>query len=418
MKANRQPVESNPNPFRIPVILVVQNIGFPEDPRVSPFARTLFEAGYEVHVIAPATRVQQEHDDDDDIRVHRFPPPPEGPGLLGYAREIGVSLWRIVRVGGALSRKLGPFILHLCNPPDVLWLPFITRLRNAVVIYDQHDLVPELYIAKGGRVDSIPYRMLLRMERLAFRNADLVLATNESYARIAISRGKKRPDRVRVVRNAASPIRWFPVKSREELRKGADIVLCYVGSIAQQDGIEDLVRVISWLKTHDPVLRYRCLVAGSGEAKGRAERLAEELGVQAELDFLGWVSDPDLLREVVATADIALEPCPANPFNQQSTMVKLLDYLAMGKLIIAYDLAEHRVTVGDAGVLVPPLSGPSGLGAAVLELSRDPLRRQELSTAASDRLQVAGLTFEASQRALLQAYDHAREIGRSKGFAW
>lgn len=400
------------------VVIVVQNLGFPQDPRVSAFATTLKSAGFSVEVIAPGRADQPPDETFDGIVVHRFAEPAGGRGTLGYAWEILKSLWGIARARGRLAKGGAGYILHICNPPDVLWVPFLLPPRASVMIYDQHDLVPELYLAKGGRVRSMQHRALLWMERLVFRMADVVLAPNASYARTAILRGRVAPSHVHIVRNAPRPESWFPVPQRSEIRGEADVVICYVGSIAYQDGVEDLVRAMAMLKQRKARPRYRCLVAGSGEAKDATERLAVSLGLHEDVQFLGWVASPERLREIVASADIAVEPCRSNPFNDASTMVKLMDYLVMGKSIVAYNLPEHRVTVGDAGVLVPPYTLAEGLADAIEQLAGDAARREALGAAAISRLSDAGLTFRDTQRALLDAYYDACNIAKARGLTW
>src|SRR6266487_2400476 len=160
---------------RIPVVLVVQNQGVPQDVRVTGFSQTLAKAGYRVEIIAPARQGQPMAERLDGSVVHRFPRPPEGPGTWGYAREVSASLWRILRTRQRLKPREPWRILHLCNPPDVLWVPFVGWSSRVVRVFDQHDLSPELYLAKGGSRDSVPHRILLRAERLAYKWADLVI---------------------------------------------------------------------------------------------------------------------------------------------------------------------------------------------------------------------------------------------------
>ena len=102
------------------------------------------------------------------------------------------------------------------------------------------------------------------------------------------------------------------------------------------------------------------------------KRLANDLGLTDTVRFLGWVEDPHRLRDIIASSDVGIEPCPSNPFNDQSTMIKLTEYLAAGRPVVAYDLPEHRVTVGDAGVFVPPSLGHSGLAHAIVRMAANP----------------------------------------------
>ena len=63
---------------------------------------------------------------------------------------------------------------------------------------------------------------------------------------------------------------------------------------------------------------------------------------------------PDEFVQVcLSTADVCLSPDPHNPLNDVSTMNKVLEYMAMGRPIVSFDLREARVSAGDAAVYVP-----------------------------------------------------------------
>jgi len=397
--------------------MVVQNQGVPPDVRICEFGRTLAGAGYQVDVIAPRRSGQLAEETVAGMRVHRFAEPPEGRGALGYAREIGASLWHVWGTRRRLPRS-PQVIVHFANPPDVLWLPFVRELGTAVMVYDQHDLAPELYLAKGGRPGSVLHRALLGLERLAYAVADLVIVPNGSYRRVALERGRMTAERVHIVRNAPDESVWTPVAPDPALRQGVDTVLCYMGSVGAQDGVDQLLRALARARARTPYRRYRCIIAGDGDALPDARLLAAELGVADCVDFRGWIADQDQLRRLVAAAHIAVEPCPSNAFNDASTMVKLMNYLALGRPIVAFDLPEHRVTTGEAALLVEPDLGTDGLGDAIAALAEDDVGRTRLEAAAQVRLARAGLTVGDARRSLLQAYAHARAIGVKKGYLW
>jgi glycosyltransferase involved in cell wall biosynthesis len=387
---------------RVSVCIVVQNQGVPPDPRVGLFVRALVGAGLQVEVIAPGSPGQSSVEEVDGAMVRRFQAPKEWPGVVGYAWQVIASVVRIARVRRSL--ECVPAVVHFCNPPDVLWLPFFFGPRPTVFVFDQHDVVPELYLAKGGRPGSIAHRILQAMERFSYRIADYVIVPNDTYAAVARSRGKVTASRIRVVRNAPRSDRWFPVEPDVTLRSGCDVAICFVGSMGTQDGIEDLVRAIAWVRKTDPSRRYRCFLAGTGDGVEAATALASVLAVQDSLVFLGWVSNPDTLRRIVASADIAVEPCQPNEFNRASTMIKLMDYLAMGRAVVAYDLPEHRVTLGEAGLLVDPELGPAGLGERIVALAKDSALRVRLQERAARRLDEAGFSDVQSRAAVVDAY--------------
>ena len=183
-------------------LILVENLSVPFDRRVWQECRALREAGYEVSVICPqgSTQDREPYAVIDGVEIHRYPLTAATGGWPGYLREYAAAVWRSWR----LARRLGRFdVVHICNPPDLLFLVALPlKLRGARVIFDQHDLVPELYLSRFGRGKDLLYHGVVALERLTYRLADVVIATNESYRRAALDRGRKAPGRVFVVRSA------------------------------------------------------------------------------------------------------------------------------------------------------------------------------------------------------------------------
>ncbi len=93
-------------------------------------------------------------------------------------------------------------VVHACNPAR----PAVARRTAAAsagtrFIFDHHDLVPELYRTRFGDRHRAMHALTLAAERLAFSLADVVISANESYRAVALSRGRRRPEDVFVVRN-------------------------------------------------------------------------------------------------------------------------------------------------------------------------------------------------------------------------
>src|SRR5207245_7466887 len=110
--------------------------------------------------------------------------------VVGYFLEFlycwFASLWLTFR---AYLRR--PFqVIHACNPPDTYFaLALLFRPLGVKFVFDHHDLCPELYVAKGHQKKGLVYRMLLFLELMTFRTADMVIAANESYLQVAKTRG-------------------------------------------------------------------------------------------------------------------------------------------------------------------------------------------------------------------------------------
>jgi glycosyltransferase involved in cell wall biosynthesis len=226
-------------------LILVENLSVPFDRRVWQECRTLRDAGWEVDVICPrgAKRDTEPEAVIDGVRIHRYPLRAATGGPAGYLKEYGAALWHTAR----LARKVGPVdVVHACNPPDLLFLPALRLKRQgARFVFDQHDLVPELYLSRFGRGKDLLYRGVCALERMTYRAADVVLATNESYKDVAVRRGGRRPEDVFVVRSAPDTERFHPVEPEPELRRGKPHLLCYLGVMGPQDGVDYALRALA-----------------------------------------------------------------------------------------------------------------------------------------------------------------------------
>ena len=155
-------------------LILVENLSVPFDRRVWQECTTLRDAGWEVHVICPqgSKRDTEPEAEIDGVRIHRYPLRAATGGPVGYLREYGSALWHTVR----LARKVGPVdVVHACNPPDLLFLPALwLKRRGARFVFDQHDLVPELYLSRFDRGEDLLYRAVCALERRTYRAADVV----------------------------------------------------------------------------------------------------------------------------------------------------------------------------------------------------------------------------------------------------
>ena len=387
-------------------LIFVENLSVPFDRRVWQECQALRDAGYEVSVVCPqgASQDREPHARIDGVDIHRYPLTPATGGWTGYVREYPVALWRSWR----LARRLGRFdIVHICNPPDLLFLvalPF--KRRGARVIFDQHDLVPELYESRFGRGKDLLYRAVVALERLTYRVADVVIATNGSYRQAAIKRGGKAPDRVFVVRSAPNLTRFTGGVPDPELRRGKEHLLCYLGVMGPQDGVDYALRALAALRDIRPD-DWHAVFVGSGDCFDEMRALASELGLDEHVTFTGRIPDDELLA-CLATADVGLSPDPYNPLNDVSTMNKVLEYMACGLPIVSFELREARVSAGEAARYVP-CNDTDAFAAAASELLDDPAERDRRGRIGRER--VAGdLSWERSKVELLASY--AAALGR------
>jgi glycosyltransferase involved in cell wall biosynthesis len=369
----------------------------------------LTDAGWAMTVICPrgARRDTEPFERREGVDIHRYPLVTATGGPAGYLREYATAVHRTRRLALRLART-SPFdVVQACNPPDIL-LAAVRPLKakhGARFVFDHHDLVPELYESRFDRGRDLLYRLTLKAERRAFDLADVVIATNESYREVALSRGGKEPANVFVVRSAPDLGRFRPVDPDPSLRRGRDHLIAYLGVMGPQDGIDHALRALASIAARDD---WHAVFVGEGDVQQEMKTLASEVGLGDRVEFTGRLSDEDVLR-VLGTADVALAPDPKNPLNDVSTMNKILEYMAMSCPVVVYDLVEARVSAGDAA-LYATANDEGSFGSRIATLLDDPGLRARLGAVGRRRVE-GELSWDTSKRELVRAYERALAFG-------
>ncbi|TVT19604.1 glycosyltransferase family 4 protein [Amycolatopsis acidiphila] len=391
-------------------LILVENLSVPFDRRVWQECTTLRDAGWEVHVICPQGTKRDTEPEAviGEVRIHRYPLKAATGGPAGYLQEYGSALWHTFR----LARRVGPVdVVHACNPPDLLFLVArMLKRRGAKFVFDQHDLVPELYLSRFDRGEDLLYRGVCALERETYRAADVVIATNESYRDVAISRGGKRPEDVYVVRSAPAVERFRQVPPEPELKRGKPHLLCYLGVMGPQDGVDYALRSLALLRERRT--DWHAVFVGAGDTFDAMVELSGKIGLTEHVEFTGRIPDDDLVR-YLSTADVCLSPDPLNPLNDVSTMNKIMEYMAMAKPIVSFDLKEARVSAGEAA-LYAPANDEQVFSELIGQLLDDPEERSRMGKLGQARVE-GPLAWRESTKALLAAYDGFNPSGNHSG---
>jgi glycosyltransferase involved in cell wall biosynthesis len=387
------------------VLILVENLSVPFDRRVWQESRALADAGYRVEVICPrgTARDTEPFAEIDGVRIHRYPLTAAAGGPAGYVKEYGTALWHTLRIARRLGREEPFDVVHACNPPDLLFLVALAMRRSGTrFLFDHHDLVPELFESRFAGGPRLLHRVSVALERATFSVADAVISTNESYRRAAIDRGGLPPDRVRVVRSAPDLSRFVPVAADPDLRRGRRFLACYLGVMGPQDGVDYALRALAHL--HHDLGRddLHSAFIGGGDAFDDSVALARELGLEEVVEFTGRVPD-EAVQAYLSTADVCLSPDPKNPLNDVSSMNKVVEYMAMSRPLVSFELREARVTAQEAAVYAPA-NDEREFGRLVGELLDDPERRERMGRIGRARVEEA-LSWEVSRGNLLEAYE-------------
>ena len=369
------------------VLFLIENVPFAVDTRVRREAGTLQNAGASICVISPRERGQPMHFVENGINVYGYRKPKLGDGFGAHLLEYVTSLFWHGFLSAFVLFRHGFDVVHVANPPDLLWLvaaPY--KLMGKRFIYDQHDLVPELYEVRFGQRFNALSRVMLLLERASYVMADHVITTTESFSRIATGRGGRHAQDVTTVRNGPWLTVDFPsVAPDKEVRALGNTIVGYLGIMNPQDHLENFLEMARIVRINRKRTDIGFVMVGSGDSFDGLRLLRDRMGLTDAVLMTGTIPWRDVLA-TLAAVDICIQPDLPNVFNEKLAMNKLMEYIAMGKPSIAYDMLETRKSGGEAVVYVSEASA-TALSEAVIALADDAERRRSLGVLARLRIE-------------------------------
>src|SRR6202047_3199771 len=383
--------------------MLLENQPYPQDHRVRREATALAAAGYRVSIICPSSGGQRWRETVDNVRVYRFRATSPVNSLLGYLWEYGYSTAASFAISLLVFMGEGFDVVHAHNPPETfVFIGAFYKLFGKRFVFDHHDLSPEMYRARfpdGG--SRIVYQALVLLEKLTCAAADHVIATNQSYRKVEIERDHVPESRITIVRNGVEVQRDRPIQPDASLRKKAKTIIGYVGVMGFQDGLDYLLRALHHLLHGLGRNDFYCVLMGDGDAWAGLKVLTKQLCLQDYVWFTGQGHGEELSRYLSA-ADICVYPRRANAYNDRSTMIKIMEYMAFEKPIVAFDLPEHRVTAREAAVYVTP-NDEHAFAVALARLMDDAVTRKSMGASGQLRIETE-LAWRFSVSNLLEVY--------------
>jgi glycosyltransferase involved in cell wall biosynthesis len=369
------------------VLILVENLPSPFDRRVWQEATTLRANGYQVSIICPTGKGYDKlYEQIESIHIYRYRLPMEGNGVLGFAVEYSSAMWNTFRLAFKVKRERGFDAIHACNPPDLLFLvgAFFKIFSGTRFLFDHHDINPELFEAKFGHRGFF-WHLMVWLERWTFAFADVSIATNESYRRIALERGRMPPSKVFVVRSGPNLDRLRVVPPDPSHKQGKRFLVGYVGVMGVQEGIDYLLNaahhIVHVLGRRD----VHFALVGDGTALEDMKALTQHLQLGDFVTFTGRLPDEDMLS-VLCTADVCVNSDVANAMNDKSTMNKIMEYMALRKPIVQFDLAEGRFSAREAS-LYAEKNNSEDMALKIVELLDDPEQRTRMGNFGRERVE-------------------------------
>ena len=383
------------------ILIIVENLPVPFDRRVWQEANTLLDNGAKVSIICPKMKdYLASFEVINGIEIYRHYLPFEARGAVGYLFEYSVALFWEFFLSWKIYFKNRFHVIHGCNPPDLIFLVALCfKIFGVQYVFDHHDINPELYIAKFNRKGFF-YKIMVLFERLTFATADFSIATNESYKDIAIRRGKMAEDNIQVIRSGPKLDRLRLVPPDNKFCKGRKYLVGYVGVIGEQEGIDLLLESVMLIISKRDDIQFA--IVGGGSNLEKMKQLSEKSGLGKFVDFYGRVPD-DLLVAILNTADICVNPDKPTEMNNLSTMNKIMEYMALKKPVVQYDLKEGRFSAQEAS-LYARCGDANDFADKIILLIDDPELRARMGSFAYDRV-INELSWDFEKVKLIKFYN-------------
>ncbi len=392
------------------ILLIVENEAVPFDRRMWNIALSLKEFGAQVTVICPVFGKDSERDTVlEGVHILRYPTTFADGTIKGYLREYGTALVKTTWLLHTLLLRGKRFhLVHVANPPDIFWpLALYLRLFGVKFIFDEHDLSPEAYLSRFEKEEEsggLLYRVQRMFQQLSYRFSHVVISTNESYKAKAIALYPKNSQKLFIVRNGPD-LRLFRKRPpTTELKKGRRYMAAYIGVMAIQDGVQYIVDAVDELVNRRGVRDLLVYLIGKGDDWERLRELATSRGLDDVITFTGRIPDDEALS-ILSTADVCLSPDPYSPLNELSTMTKVMEYMALGKPIVSFNLKESRYSAGEAALYVKN-NDAVAFADGIMTLLQDRKLAETMSARGKERI-LEALSWQKQSEQLLAAYRFA-----------
>ncbi|MDO8688776.1 MAG: glycosyltransferase family 4 protein [Dehalococcoidia bacterium] len=368
-----------------PRLCLIRLSHFPGDPRLEREVAALVEAGFAVDVVCIKRGKQGARALVAGAEVYRLPLHHRRKGKLSYVLEYLLSFLLASVLTSCLHLFRHYKVVQVNTLPDFLvFVALVPRLLGARVLLDMQEVTPELYASRFHvSQDSAQVRLMALLERVSASFAHAILCVSEPTREALVRRGIP-ADKLHVVMNVADD-QLFPSLPPEHPGPDSDgsLRLMSHGTVVERHGLQVAIEAVALVRQHVPGIHFSIL--GEGEYLPQLQALATRLGVEDSISFHGYVplhEIPSYISGCHGGIVSNLRDC----FMDLVLPTKLMEYVAMGKPVIASRTKAIQSYFDDSMVLFFEPGQAHDLAQRILELYRDSDRGVGLARNAQDFL--------------------------------
>jgi glycosyltransferase involved in cell wall biosynthesis len=387
------------------ICLIRQSI-YPLDLLVRREAETLYQAGYETHVIC-LKRLDEESQLEEQINgvyVHHLPLKRLKTNKIRYVFDyLSFAFLAFIKVS-RLHLKKRFDVIQVNNMPDLLvFAALLPKLLGAKVVSMMYEPTPELWEDKHK---SPPPKLIKIVEQLSLRFVDHTFTVTQQLKNAYVSRGAK-PEKIQVVLNAPDE-KFLEIQAVHNItpeKPNGFTLICH-GAIEERYGQDTILDAIALIKPHIPNLRVRILGKGTYVDKMIEQR--KQLCLEDCVDYLGYVPLEQMIQEILV-ADVGIVAQKSSPYSNLVHTGKMYEYIALGKPVIASRLKAVEAYFGENAFVYFDPANPESLANGILFLHQHPERLQVLARNAKELY--SEYRWEKQKEIYLSAY---RQIIQSR----
>ncbi|MDQ7824745.1 MAG: glycosyltransferase family 4 protein [Candidatus Eremiobacteraeota bacterium] len=359
------------------------------DSRVKRQAEYAASRGWHVDVIALKSRFTGKAKHHEHIRVFEISVEKQRAGFFRYLYQYSLFSFLSFFLVTSLHAKNRYSLIQVHTLPDFLiFSAIIPKLMGCPLLLDMHEITPEFFIYKYGVSTDHPFiKLTYFIEKLAMRFADHVLTVNEAIRELLISRGIP-SSKISTVLDSTDESIFVPRKN--EAQNGT-FVLMYHGTLTPLYGLDLVIRSMQHLpECQRGNIEVR--IAGEGPEEASLKSLVNEMGLGDSVKFIGTYPVDDM-PQLINACNAGICPTTSNVLTEYSLSTKLLEYVSMGKPIIASRLKTYLKYFDESCIAYFSPGDEKELLEKILALKKDEALRDTLVKNAKERYRALSWTL-------------------------